>query len=635
MKTIIFYKILARNFMSGVLVTILITPFIFCQPSQGGEPVSLIYSLSEPNEITMPEVNVDSLLAEDALNDSTLRWGFPHSVDIDFLREGTWDYLFDGSRACRLKLICPSAFAISLIYNEFYLPDESTFFVYDGNYETVLGAFTSMNNNSSNNFVTNVTKGESVILEYYEPYYPLRKDSKVNISTVTHDYRDIDNFSYILGEDYLGCPINAICEEVDPWRSEINGTVRLKRMDGLVAASAFLINNKNDDISKQYILTAGHCIPWDNDLSNYLIDFKYQSQTCSEYIPPTSYYSSNGLILKEKWAVDIALIEVTIQMPSNEQTSAHFLGWTISTDPLLRVSNPHHAAGWLKRVNYKLETYITGGYTWTVNPWDPGAVIYGASGSPLVNQDLYTVGVTTNATGNSIACFSGSYYENYALGSISRGLFSAWNLAGTYNNTTLKSYLDPENTGATFHYSIANYDINISNRTFDNPEDDLFSGFINTTGKITIDSINVLSTGVLTLWSQDEVIINEEFNSDFGAEFVAEAFNQSFSKILSPYVSVNISGRNNKVPKDFFMSQNFPNPFNPTTTIRYQLPVDSKVTIKLYDILGREVATLVNEDQDAGYKEVRFDASSLSSGIYIYNLIAGEYVSTMKMIVMK
>jgi hypothetical protein len=83
------------------------------------------------------------------------------------------------------------------------------------------------------------------------------------------------------------------------------------------------------------------------------------------------------------------------------------------------------------------------------------------------------------------------------------------------------------------------------------------------------------------------------------------------------------------------LSQNYPNPFNPATTIRYQLPVDSKVTIKLYDILGREVATLIDGFQTAGYKEVRFDASSLSSGIYIYNLIAGDFISSKKMIVMK
>jgi len=88
-------------------------------------------------------------------------------------------------------------------------------------------------------------------------------------------------------------------------------------------------------------------------------------------------------------------------------------------------------------------------------------------------------------------------------------------------------------------------------------------------------------------------------------------------------------------PKEFKLEQNFPNPFNPTTTIQYQLPVNSKVTLKIYDILGSEVKTLVNEEQEAGYKEVKFDASNFASGIYIYRLQAGKHVSIKKMMVIK
>ena len=104
-------------------------------------------------------------------------------------------------------------------------------------------------------------------------------------------------------------------------------------------------------------------------------------------------------------------------------------------------------------------------------------------------------------------------------------------------------------------------------------------------------------------------------------------FNGELTSLNEDGVSLN--------PIEFSLSQNYPNPFNPTTKISYQLPIESKVLLKVYDVLGSEVATIINEYQDAGFKELDFDASSLSSGIYIYKIIAGDFVSSKKMIVLK
>jgi flagellar hook assembly protein FlgD len=83
------------------------------------------------------------------------------------------------------------------------------------------------------------------------------------------------------------------------------------------------------------------------------------------------------------------------------------------------------------------------------------------------------------------------------------------------------------------------------------------------------------------------------------------------------------------------MNQNFPNPFNPTTTIKYALPQATKVNIKIYDILGREVETLINEIQNAGTYSVNWDASNFPSGVYFYKLHAGDFVQTNKMVLIK
>jgi photosystem II stability/assembly factor-like uncharacterized protein len=88
-------------------------------------------------------------------------------------------------------------------------------------------------------------------------------------------------------------------------------------------------------------------------------------------------------------------------------------------------------------------------------------------------------------------------------------------------------------------------------------------------------------------------------------------------------------------PKDFSLAQNYPNPFNPRTTIEYSIPTQSKVTIKVFDLLGREVATLVDEEKTAGSYMIDFNGSNLSSGIYFYRLDAGGFSETKKLILIK
>jgi len=89
------------------------------------------------------------------------------------------------------------------------------------------------------------------------------------------------------------------------------------------------------------------------------------------------------------------------------------------------------------------------------------------------------------------------------------------------------------------------------------------------------------------------------------------------------------------LPTEFRLEQNYPNPFNPETRIRYQVSSISPVTLKIYDILGNEVTTLVNEQKEPGYYEVDFNAVSFASGVYIYRLQAENYISTKKMMVLK
>ena len=89
------------------------------------------------------------------------------------------------------------------------------------------------------------------------------------------------------------------------------------------------------------------------------------------------------------------------------------------------------------------------------------------------------------------------------------------------------------------------------------------------------------------------------------------------------------------IPQSYRLSQNFPNPFNPTTKIYYSIPKSNLVTIKIFNILGREVKTLLDEHENAGNYNVVFNASGLSSGVYFCRLQSGDFVSTKKMILIK
>lgn len=89
------------------------------------------------------------------------------------------------------------------------------------------------------------------------------------------------------------------------------------------------------------------------------------------------------------------------------------------------------------------------------------------------------------------------------------------------------------------------------------------------------------------------------------------------------------------LPTVYKLEQNYPNPFNPSTIIKFAIPERANVNIKIYDILGGEITMLINQEMDAGWYELKFNADNYSSGIFIYRMQAGNYISTKKMLMVK
>ncbi|MCZ6701811.1 MAG: T9SS type A sorting domain-containing protein, partial [Ignavibacteria bacterium] len=112
--------------------------------------------------------------------------------------------------------------------------------------------------------------------------------------------------------------------------------------------------------------------------------------------------------------------------------------------------------------------------------------------------------------------------------------------------------------------------------------------------------------------------------------FVQQFYQSNFDDNILP-----VEEENNLIADEFNLYQNYPNPFNPSTIISYQIQEQQLVTLNVYDILGNEIAVLVNEEKPVGNYEVEFDASSFPSGVYFYKLQAGNYVKTKKMILLR
>jgi len=152
-----------------------------------------------------------------------------------------------------------------------------------------------------------------------------------------------------------------------------------------------------------------------------------------------------------------------------------------------------------------------------------------------------------------------------------------------------------------------------------------------------ISSINKPPAGYWNLIGLHTQQISRTDNQDFEikCEVIDNQSNSVTSNIIYVYVNGGLSPGAGSIVAENELIQNFPNPFNPSTEIKYALKEDGFVTIKVYDVLGKVVATLVNENKQAGFYKVSFDASNLSSGVYFYTIKTNDFIDRKKMILLR
>ncbi len=163
--------------------------------------------------------------------------------------------------------------------------------------------------------------------------------------------------------------------------------------------------------------------------------------------------------------------------------------------------------------------------------------------------------------------------------------------------------------------------------SFDRPKHQ----FINVNGERVAE---VVFDSTLNVWLEEPLIVDlKEGENTIQMELSWGWMDVDY--LAYPTSIVTSVEKNDELPLIYSLEQNYPNPFNPSTTIRYAIPEASKVKITIYDILGRQVRTLVNDVQNTGVYNISFDAAALSSGVYIYRLQAGDFFESKRMILIK
>jgi hypothetical protein len=225
-----------------------------------------------------------------------------------------------------------------------------------------------------------------------------------------------------------------------------------------------------------------------------------------------------------------------------------------------------------------------------------------------VNVEVTTVtpAIKDASVANQMALWNALQWE--VPGIPSNDILHSAYIFGDYDPTTIPGYKTEDGSGITKFT-------------------DLVENF-SQTGTVKYSKIDGLPIGSL-IWNDAQNIAYQAANSwdrlsKAKGDFLCDGCPPEGVKVL-----------NTGVPASYSLSQNYPNPFNPITIINYSIKLQSMVSLKVYDVLGREVESLVDQNQKAGSYEVNFNASKLASGVYIYRLTAGDFVQSMKMMVIK
>ncbi len=467
MKRILFFAIAFVAITTGVS---------FSQSSLGEVQSLLPYTLHEKttaksiNKVGVQKPDMEAIAAEDALevfSDKNPRVGVNIPLNKGTLNTGNWELLSNGDRIWRMTVQAPDAEGIVLQYNNFHLAPGAKLYLIDEKKSGFYGPFDHTMQNFENIFTTQMTYGDEVTVELYEPAN-VAGQSHLNISEIGYIYRNSGNPD--LEKDFGGsdpCQVNVACSpEGDNWVDEENGVVRILLKEGSQWGwcTGSVVNNTAQDCTP-YVLSAMHCGENSSaaDMAQWIFYFNYQSSGCSN---PGSEAGLNGETITGcvrradsgdgggNSGSDFLLVELgngtngaTIANTLKNSYGVYYNGWDANNSASTSGVSIHHPAGDIKKISTYTTTLSsttwggTSGTHWlvywagTTNGY--GVTEGGSSGSPIFRGS--TGLIVGTLTGGGSYCTQTGSPDRYGKMSYH------W---GSNPGQNLSDFLDPGNTGA-------------------------------------------------------------------------------------------------------------------------------------------------------------------------------------------
>ena len=455
----------------------------FAQISEGGLPASFQKTIQgdfvdtsiDYQIVELQKPNMAVVLANDI---EASEKGKPYqiakniAVNTSIQNSGTWTTLPTGDKIWKLALKVEDAQALSLYFSSpVIIPEGGKLFVYNKKKTQYIGAFTSKTPSFQ---AMELVQGDILTLEYYTPSNQTNLPI-INISEVAYYYRGVEDRIALFRDGYTdystkvhgSCEVDVACSEVSGWEEQRDAAVHYSFSvnGGTSVCSGAVVNNTGNDC-KPYILTANHCgePTSSSNITNHIWYFNYQRPTCT--VGNTGHYngarsqtvsggllrasSQNGTHVASNPRVsgsDFILVELNNNIPSSY--NPYFAGWDRATSSSSSGVGIHHPAGDEKKIstytnNLFSATYNGGwsgahwGVTWSATTNGHGVTEGGSSGSPIFNNNGLIVG---HLSGGASFCTATSSSDLY-------GKFNkAWTADGNGNNSRLKPWLDPSNSG--------------------------------------------------------------------------------------------------------------------------------------------------------------------------------------------